>query len=597
MISRFSIAVLPFQEIGSGKEKYLGSTIPLEIINSLSRYSEIQVTSSYSSFRFNEPSLKLKEISLQLRVSYILYGTIYAEQEKTSINLELFSARDGFIVWSESWKKDIEEIFELEPELADKIALTINDKIASYSTTDPYYPQNNKALNHYLKAQYYLTQLDSTRWKDIIKSFELSISLDPKFSKPMIGLCHCYTWLSSIGQVDSVTARKRIDTLIEELLELSPEISDIYQLKADKEFWLEWKVLQSVHNLKRSLELKPNNSTALVMKGLVNASLGNIECAFQSLFQAERIDPFSENVKYCIGLLYHYAGDSQKARDYIQANLEVSPNWLAPYLTLVEIMCSTGDVDEIPPFIEKNKNVPGFESMVPVLMGLYAGKKANQEEARHRLKEISQILLNEEISNAPMQYYAGLINLMIGEKTEAYYWLEKGLNARSTPFLFIHIDHAWDELRSEEKFNTLVNISLPHPARTEPTVEAAKYKKASLQHETLEKIKKGLERLMEEEKIYLNSRLSLPDVAELCEVSNNQLSQYLNAYTGKCFSDYINHFRLAYFHESAGKDEFQHLSILGLAYESGFNSKTTFNTFFKRETGVTPKEYLAGQNK
>ena len=102
---------------------------------------------------------------------------------------------------------------------------------------------------------------------------------------------------------------------------------------------------------------------------------------------------------------------------------------------------------------------------------------------------------------------------------------------------------------------------------------------------------------MDEKEVFLDSKLSLSDLAEGCEVSPNQLSQYINGYLGKSYYDYVNRCRLDHFLNISGKREFENLSILGLAYESGFNSKTTFNTFFKRELKMTPREFLKGEDK
>jgi len=76
----------------------------------------------------------------------------------------------------------------------------------------------------------------------------------------------------------------------------------------------------------------------------------------------------------------------------------------------------------------------------------------------------------------------------------------------------------------------------------------------------------------------------------------NQLSWLLNESIGKNFSEFVNHYRVKAFKENANAPKNSHLSLLGLAYDSGFNSKTVFNTYFKKETGLTPKQFLKNQN-
>jgi AraC-like DNA-binding protein len=89
--------------------------------------------------------------------------------------------------------------------------------------------------------------------------------------------------------------------------------------------------------------------------------------------------------------------------------------------------------------------------------------------------------------------------------------------------------------------------------------------------------------------------LSLRALAEQVEIHPNKLSWLLNEKLGKNFNEFINFYRIEYFKKLALNSENSHISLIGLAYESGFNSKTVFNTYFKKETGMTPKEYLKSQ--
>ncbi|WP_425412660.1 helix-turn-helix domain-containing protein [Lewinella cohaerens] len=81
-------------------------------------------------------------------------------------------------------------------------------------------------------------------------------------------------------------------------------------------------------------------------------------------------------------------------------------------------------------------------------------------------------------------------------------------------------------------------------------------------------------------------------MAEHLDLHPNQLSWLLNECLGKNFSEFINHYRVETFKRLAKEPANAHITLLGLAYESGFNSKTVFNTYFKKETGLTPKQFL-----
>jgi AraC-like DNA-binding protein len=184
-----------------------------------------------------------------------------------------------------------------------------------------------------------------------------------------------------------------------------------------------------------------------------------------------------------------------------------------------------------------------------------------------------------------------MICLQLNLIDDALQWISKGIRFRSTPFLFIQIDSTWDRIKNDPRFAELsARIGFPSPSGT-PSGKL-KYGKSRLDNQLLKSLQHQLNHALNEQNTYLDPTLSLSDLAEMCDVTVNQLSQYLNGHLGKTFYDYLNRFRLDHFLELAGSQEMEKLSILGLAYESGFNSKTTFNTFFKKELKVTPRAYL-----
>lgn len=124
----------------------------------------------------------------------------------------------------------------------------------------------------------------------------------------------------------------------------------------------------------------------------------------------------------------------------------------------------------------------------------------------------------------------------------------------------------------------------------------AKYEKSSLQKETAQKIYRDLLELMETRKVFKNEELSLRELAVSLGVHPNNLSQVINTYEGKSFYDYINKLRIEEFKKLVLKPENSRYTLLSLAYEAGFNSKTSFNRNFKKFTGQSPTAYLHDVN-
>ena len=123
-----------------------------------------------------------------------------------------------------------------------------------------------------------------------------------------------------------------------------------------------------------------------------------------------------------------------------------------------------------------------------------------------------------------------------------------------------------------------------------------KYKSSKLSDQDLEKIKSSLQKLMTEEKLYLNTELKLQDIAEKLSVSQHNISQTLSLKFGLNYYDYLNEFRINEAKKILSSGDAEKFTLLHIAHECGFNSKSSFNRAFKKITGLTPSEFIISQN-
>lgn len=129
-----------------------------------------------------------------------------------------------------------------------------------------------------------------------------------------------------------------------------------------------------------------------------------------------------------------------------------------------------------------------------------------------------------------------------------------------------------------------------------PTIEKAKYEKTKLSDSEIMSIHERLMKLMEEEKLYKNPEITLSEIAKKMSIHSNTLSQVINTIEGKNFFDYINFQRVEEFQRLVLLPQSKQFTLLSLAFESGFNSKTSFNRNFKKVTNLTPSEFLRQKN-
>lgn len=156
-------------------------------------------------------------------------------------------------------------------------------------------------------------------------------------------------------------------------------------------------------------------------------------------------------------------------------------------------------------------------------------------------------------------------------------------------FLFILVDEPWLTVINDPRYKEAADqIILPSDEKE----ESKKYKKSGLTPEKSKEIVNKLNSEVKKRTLYLNPQLTLSDLAEAIDVSTNILSQALNENLGKNYYEYINEFRLEHFIKLFKHPNYNQFTMLSIAFESGFNSKSTFNAYFKTSKGMTPREYF-----
>jgi len=167
--------------------------------------------------------------------------------------------------------------------------------------------------------------------------------------------------------------------------------------------------------------------------------------------------------------------------------------------------------------------------------------------------------------------------------------IEQGIAYRLPMMMLLYTEPVLKPLHQYSEFQQLMRGALGEKTMFHP--EKRKYKKNLFSKEELEDYVRRLDSLMLTKKLFLDPDLTLRHLGESLEIPPNYVSQLLNEGLDMNFSEYINSFRLEMFKSKVKDPSQQHLTILALAYDSGFNSKTVFNTRFKKSMGITPRDY------
>jgi TolB-like protein/AraC-like DNA-binding protein/Tfp pilus assembly protein PilF len=594
MISSPTIAVLPFVNMSSDPEnEYFSDGITEEIINALAKIEQLKVISRTSSFFFKNKDIPLKEIASQLNVAIVLEGSVRVSGSMVRITAQLIEAADDFHFWSESWDRKLENIFEVQDEISLLIAEKLREQFGHFEIADHLVSRQTDSLDAYalsLKAKYYFNKWNPEDVRTAIGLFEQVIQMDPQHTESYVGLADAYGFMATTEFMPREEAWQQAVSYTHKAFALDPENAGVHYQLANLAFFTDCNFVEAARHTFRAVELKPSYPEAQQYMSFLYMLCGQMDKALHHLQLALAIDPLNQETLFYKAYYAYRTQQFASARAQMDELLHRNPKNLPALTVKVYCLLMLQEFDEALMLLD---NMPPEITIADEKLGasclayIMRGDQAKTEEYLTKLKSGAE-------DNTSFQAHTYLFLAYVQQKRfdEAFAWLEKALQLKSSIFLLSFSDPLAQALKQDARY-ALFHQKL-YPSIGE---EAEDEKKGPLLDEaTANDYQKKLLDFVETESPYLNPGLGLRLLAEQVDIHPNQLSWLLNERLGKNFNEFINHYRVAHFKRLALDGANHHISLLGLAYESGFNSKTVFNTFFKKETGMTPSAFVKSRS-
>ncbi len=584
-----TIAVLPFLNISSTADyEYFSDGITEEIINALAQIDQLKVISRTSSFYFKNKEITLKQIAEQLKVEVILQGSVRIASNKVRITAQLIQAADDYHFWSESWDRSLENILEVQDEISLLIAeklreqlghLEINEHLIANKTT------NLDAYAYVLKAKYHFNKWNPEDVNTSIELFNKAIEMDAGFTEAYVGLADAYSFMATTQFMSPENAWKKAVENTHKAYALNPQNAGVHYLLANLSFFTDCNYEDAFLHIAKSVQLKPSYPEAQQYIAFLYMLSGDMEKAKHHLQFALSIDPLNQETIFYKAYFYYRSKEYEKAMLILDDLLLKNPKNIPAFVVQSYCMLFQKKYEKL---LERIENTPK-EILIPHeklgLLCLTAIFKGDQKVTVAYLKSVEKEAENPAAFQAHSYLFLAYANL--NRFDDAFDILENSLKMKSSVLLLSYSDPLVNGLVKDKRYGEYHNRLYGNNKEQ----ESATRKKPLLDKETAQELAEKTLIYVDIEKPYLNPSISLRDLANQLEIHPNQLSWLLNEYLGKKFNEFINHYRLNHFKELAKNPENANISIIGLAYESGFNSKTVFNTCFKKEFGITPKEY------
>ena len=436
-------------------QEYFCDGMAEELINALTKVRELRVAARTSSFQFKGKSEDICEIAKKLRVGSVLEGSVRRAGERLRVTAQLVKAEDGYHLWSETYERQLEDVFAIQDEISrsivDTLRLTLlgeeGPRLVRASTRSP------EAYDWYLRGRYYWDQRYEVGLETALKYFQQAVEIDPEYALAYRGIADCYTILGIFGYLRPNEALPRAMGAALRALELDEGLSEGHASLGFVHFWNGWDWEAAEKEYARAIELNPNNAEVHAWYAVLCDAQGRFEEALEHAVTARRLDPLHPFFAVQLGSVKVLTGDFESAIRQYEEVVEREPGYLLALFLLSYTYSVAGRHNDA---VRMAERAATLAKQAPFLKGALAGcygRAGREDEAGSIIAELIERMASEYVS--PLFLLWGYVGLK--EKEKALEYLAKAV-AEQSPYLFpIHVDAWYDHLRSDPRFTELAS--------------------------------------------------------------------------------------------------------------------------------------------
>jgi TolB-like protein len=452
------VAILPFADLSPGKEyEYLCDGIAETLIDALNKIEGLRVPARTSAFYFKGKNTPLQEIGKKLNVDYVLEASVQADGERLRIIPRLLKVADGYQIWSEKYDRGREDIFAVEDDIAQGIAKALEIKVLGAPGAPIVKPgtRNLEAYNLYLNGQFYLKR-ERFSWRQSIEFFERAVEKDPDYAEAYAGIAAAYDGLTGVGLLRPAEAYPKAKAASLKALEIDSRNAWALGVLSSIRMAYDWDFVGAENDIRKATQDNPGNPYLHGYYAKLLSALGRYEEALAQIEPLARLDPLSPNFIGCSEeSIYYFSRKYDLALEGWKKRLELDPQNGGMYINLVLVYLAMERYEDARAVNQRRREVLGTSSqpddLEPWNAMVYA-LTGNQARAR----EIAANLEAYRKDDYFPCHVIAWIHAALGEKDEAFYWLEKAYQERSGQLYLLNVYPLSDPLRDDPRFKDLL---------------------------------------------------------------------------------------------------------------------------------------------
>jgi len=435
----------------SGKDAVTGRYLPGSVIASGSN-REIVVRPLSSVLGYGKLEQDAVQAGRDLDVDLVLDGSVQRSGDKLRVNVRLIRVADGTVLWTQPFNETY-TVFEVQDAIAKKIGTELAIHLGGDDKSDQekHYTNNPEAYGNYATARYHVLRVTPQHLRSAIRSFQEAIEADPNYSLAYAGLAEAYRIQARAAFAPPSDVFPKARANAKRALELDESIADAHVVLGWVASLYDRDFENAEKEIKRAIELAPNNSDARRAYGAFLQTVGRNEEAVNEARRSRELAPQDQTYGSVEAAILLSAGHPDEAMSRIDKVLELDDNFWHGHLIKGRILEYQGKNEEAIQEWEKALEIaPDASEPVPYLTCNFA-KSGHRKEALTTLEELKSMA---GTSYVPFYHFAVAYNCL-GERGQALNYLEKSLKEREIPSA--EKDSRWDTLRNEPRFIALMN--------------------------------------------------------------------------------------------------------------------------------------------
>lgn len=347
--SAASVAVLPFVNLsGDPDNEYFSDGLTEELLNVLANISALKVAARTSSFHFKGQTGDIAEIAQRLGVASVLEGSVRQSSTRIRISAQLINAADGYHLWSETFDRELDDIFAVQDEIASAVAKALKVRLLGENGDHQVVggTRNTEAYQAYLLGVHHWNRgHHEEALCAATNAFQKAIELDPEYAKAYAGLAYAWGQLSANSFISYAEGVSNMEAGVAKALELAPDLADGYMALG----FLLMSFKQDQHGahkaISTALELNPGNAEVQLEYSRIMSNQGHHDESIAAARRALDLDPVSLFANHFLGHVLYFARRYQEAVPALRHVLEMEPQYPKPHYFISMSQYLQGDFE------------------------------------------------------------------------------------------------------------------------------------------------------------------------------------------------------------------------------------------------------------